>query len=300
MRCHPFLLQEVAAAQDTSDKAVENFDGVLMSHLGYAFTNAARSFFHGITGGLLASVPGDNDTTGYYRRLSVQSASFSFLADVTLLILGGALKRREKLSGRFADAMSYMFLASGALKHFEDSGSPAEDLPLLDWAMQHSIFETQEALDGILRNFPVPFLGGALRLLVFPLGRRQRRPDDRLGHRVADLLIQPGEARDRLTAGIYMSNDPDDITGCLEVALEKAIATEDLRKRLRKSGLEQRADESFEDWLQNRVDAGDITNEEAAELQITHALVRRVIDVDDFDPDEVRGVAAKPHAKAVA
>ncbi len=300
MRCHPYLLQEVSAAQDSSDKATENFDGILMSHLGYAFSNAARSFFHGITLGFFAKTPGDDTTRGYYRRLSVQSASFSFLADVTLLILGGALKRREKLSGRFADAMSYMFLASGALKHFEDCGSPAEDKPLLDWAMQQSTWEIEQALDGILRNFPVPFVGGALRLIVFPLGRRQRRPDDRLGHRVAELLIAPGAARDRLTAGIYVSDDPDDITGCLEFALDKAIATEDLRKRLRKAGLSQRADESFDEWLGARVAASDITDEEASELSETHRLVRRVIDVDDFDPEEVRGIGAKPLSKAVA
>ncbi len=303
MRCHPYLLKEVAAAglmDESKDRAVIEFDELLVKHFGYVAGNKTRAVVYGISGGLLAPAPAGVRMRGYYRRLSQLAAAFAFLSDVSLLILGGDLKRREKLSGRFADALSYLYLGSASLKHFENAGEPVADEPLVHWALQFCLFEIQTALDGILRNFPVPVLGSLLRLAVFPLGRRLRRPDDRLGADVAKLLLEPGDSRDRLTDGIFISDDADDITGCLEFALHKSIETEALRRRLRKSGHQQAATESYQDWLDAMQSAGHIDAGESELLAQTHAAVRRVIDVDDFDPAEIGMVQQAPDSKAVA
>lgn len=303
MRCHPFLLQEVAAAglaDESKERAVKEFDELLVRHIGYVAGNKTRAFVYGISGGLLAPAPAGVSMRRYYRRMSQLSAAFSFVADVSLFILGGDLKRREKLSGRFADALSYLYLGSATLKHFENAGEPAADEPLVHWAMQHCLFEVQTALDGILRNFPVPVLGHLLRPTIFPLGRRLKKPSDRVGAEVAALLLSPGDSRDRLTSGIYITQDPDDITGCLEYALQKSIDSEELRRRLRKGGHGQMAWQDYGTWVEGLLTAELINADEAVLLRETHAAVRRVIDVDDFDPAQMHAGTETIRSREVA
>jgi len=191
------------------------------------------------------------------------------------------------MSGRFADAFSYMFYTSAVLKNFESAGQPRGDLPLVEWSAKYSLYQVQMALDEILRNFPIKWLGVLLRPLIFPLGLSLRPPNDMLCHRVASMLIRPGEARDRLTAGIYISNDPDDITGCLEDALEKVIAAEPLERRLRHEELEQHGLEDYPQWISRLQKSGRLADDEAEVLLQAHAATTRVVMVDDFRPEQL-------------
>ena len=287
MRCHPNLLHEINAAAKHEDGTGAEFDGHLMDHLGYASVNAARAFVFGLSSGTLAKSPaGRGPVTRYYRDFGRYSAAFAFLSDVTLLILGGALKRKEKLSGRFADVLSYLYLGTAVLKHFENANRTPEDLPLVQWSCQFCLYNIQAALDGILRNFPIRFLSVFLRWVVFPVGRRHRYPDDKLGHQVAQILLFPSDARDRLTTGIYLSEDPDDILGCLEDALRKVIMAEPIRRRLRKSGQEIPPRMSYDTWLRELERAGMITPPERETLEHAHAATSKVIAVDDFEPED--------------
>ena len=222
-------------------------------------------------------------TGHYYQLFSRYSASFSFLADVTLLVLGGLLKRKEKLSGRFADALSYLYLGTATLKHFKDAGEPKADLPLVEWSCQHCLFEIQIALDGILRNYPIKPVGWLLRGIIFPLGRRQRRPADALGHKVARLLLAPSDTRDRLTSGMYINQRSDDITGCLEDTLAKVLKAEPILKRVKEKGhrFEARGD-NYAAWINDLVSESVLNQSEADVLIDAQASVTRVIQVDHF------------------
>ncbi|MCB1754381.1 MAG: acyl-CoA dehydrogenase [Gammaproteobacteria bacterium] len=292
MRCHPYLVQEIEAASiEDRRQALDEFDGALMKHISYAVGNGARALFHGITRGRFASSPIDGDMAKYYRRLARMSAAYAFLADSALLFLGGGLKRREKLSGRFADGLTYMYICSAVLKRYEDTGRPAADKPLLEWSARHCLYEIQIALDQILRNFPNVTVGLILRAIVFPLGRRFRTPNDKLGHQVAKLLLEPSEARDRLTSGMYINEDPDDVTGKLEYALKKVIAAEPVEKILRAQKLKQPVGVTLEEWLEELTQQGIINNQEAALYSEAQQATRNVIMVDDF-PRESTQVAA--------
>lgn len=286
MRCHPFLLDEIAAAQnEDEDAARRDFDQALFQHLGYTTRNAARALLYGLSRSALAPAPAVGPTARYYRRLSRMSAAYAFVADVALLLLGGELKRREKLSGRFADGLIHMYVCSAVLKHFEDTGRPADDVPLMEWAVKHCLYQVQMALDEILRNFPSKFVGIVIRwLVVFPLGRRYRYPNDRLGHHVARLLLEPSAARDRLTAGIYVDERPDDFTGCLEYALQMVLRVEPIEDRLRKEGHEQPPGMGWTDWTEQLLHDGAVDADEAQLLNEWRVALRRVIDVDDFAP----------------
>ena len=203
-------------------------------------------------------------------------------------------------AGRFAEAarknlraprdvLSLLYLCSAALKRFEDDGRPAEDLPLLHWAMQDALYHIQQAFDGVIQNFPNVLVRGLLSVLVFPLGQRLLPPSDHLGHQIATLLMQPGAARDRLTAGIYIPDDELDAVGALEAALASTLAHEPLLAELeeaRKAG-KLKAMEELPRIAEAR-DKGIINAEQALQLERDYALRRKVIMVDDFAAEQLQ------------
>jgi acyl-CoA dehydrogenase len=290
IRCHPYLLAEMeaAAAGDTEEARVR-FDAALTAHVGHTLANAIRAFVDGLTGALFAPVPRDAGSLArYYRRLARASAAFAFVADVALLVLGGAMKRREKLSGRLGDVLSHLYFGSAVLKHYDDCGRPATDLPLACWSLEQSLWTIQRRLDDVLANFPVRWLGLLLRVIVFPLGRRQRPPDDALGRKVARLVLHPSSARDRLTQGIYLSSDPNDPVGRLEHALEAVIAAEPIERKLQQGGVRfdyARADEIIASALATQA----IDEQEAGVLRTAARAMRGAIDVDAFGSPKATG-----------
>jgi acyl-CoA dehydrogenase len=293
IRCHPWLMDEITAASlPNEQEALESFDEALMGHVGYAIQNGARSLFHGLTKGYFADSPIDGINAKYYRRLARMSAAYSFLADFAMLFLGGGLKRKEMLSGRFADGLTHMYMASAVLKRFEDTGRPEADQPLLEWSVRHALFETQVALDQILRNFPSTPIGLILRGIVFPLGRRYRTPNDTLTQGCARILLSESEARDRLTSGVYVSDDPTDVTGSIEYALKSVIAANTAERKLKAAKRTIPYDMDYKTWLEQLTSEDVITSEDAELLLIASIATKRVVDVDDFANEMKQGASA--------
>ena len=303
IRCHPYVLKEIRAANNSNlARASVEFDHALMGHIVFSMGNGIRSLLHGLTGGYLASAPGSvgPEVHGYYSQLTRFSAAFALLADISLLVLGGSLKRKERLSARLGDILSMLYLCSATLKRFKDDDRPAADLPLLHWSIQDALYRMQQAFDGLLDNFPGRVFGARLlRFLVFPLGKSFSPPSDELGHKVAKLMLAPGEARDRLTAGIYMPASADEPLNVLEQALQCAVVSEAVETKLRaavKAGrIPAQRDEKITAALKQRV----ITTNELELMGKMDHLRRRVIMVDDFPPDFVRGVQTEPEATIV-
>ena len=287
IRCHPFVLREMAlGTRGDQEQAAEEFDEVLLQHAGFAVGNASRALLLGLSAGRLARTPGNRETRAYYQQLTRLSAAFALLADTSMLLLGGALKRRERLSARLGDALSYLYLGSACLKRFEDDGRPAEDLPLLRWSLSHCMHAIETRLDEILKNFPQPAIAMLLRPAIFPLGRRLRGPDDQTGARVARLLLDPGPALERLVAGAFRSRDPGDAAGAVLEALPRVIAAEPIEARLQKALRSGALDPQPWDELPDLALAqGLITDGEADTLREADAARARVIAVDDFPPD---------------
>jgi acyl-CoA dehydrogenase len=294
IRCHPYVLREMRATQHPDHRmSVAVFDAALFSHLRFIVANFARSLVMGLTGSHFVGVPDGvaPETRRYYQQLTRFSAALAFLADVSMGVLGGQLKRKEKLSARLGDILSYLYLCSATLKRFEDEGRQQADAPLMHWAIWDAMFRAQNAFEGVISNFPNRAIGKLLWAIVFPLGRPYEVPSDRLGHEVARLLIAPSATRDRLTAGMYLPDDVDDPVRELELALEATVAAEPIEDRLRaaiRGGVLSAATEpgSEADVLDRRaVEAGVITSDEARALANHRALVAEVIRVDDFDAD---------------
>ncbi len=287
LRCHPYVLREIAAVREPdAAKASSDFDLALWGHVRFVMANLARAVFHGVTGARFARGAGDVHTARYYRELSRLSAALAFSADVAMLVLGGSLKRREKLSGRLGDVLSQLYLASAVLKRYEDDGRPEADLPFVHWGLQDALNRAEEAFVGLIQNFTSRPMAWLLRLAALPLGRRLRAPDDRLGGQVAQLLLEPSAARDRLTDGMYLYPDEADPVGRLEVALELVASAEAVEAKLRaaaKAGvLHGRSDD---ERRASALTQGVVTPEEGKLLDRFKRVQRDCIMVDDFPHD---------------
>jgi acyl-CoA dehydrogenase len=289
IRCHPHLLKEISAANDSNGaRASAQFDQALVGHVAYTFSNGVRTFLHGLTGGTLASAPGSvaPETQRYYSQLTRFSAAFAFLADISLVTLGGALKRKERISARLGDILSMLYLCSATLKRFEDDGRPPADLPLLHWSIQDALHRMQTAFEGLLDNFPGKAATASfLRFMVFPLGTAFSPPSDKVSHEVARLMLSAGEARDRLTEGIFIPDSADEPLNVLEQALQCAEVCDAVEAKLRaavKTGrIPAEGEEKISAALKQRV----ITSNELELMAGMASLRRRVIMVDDFPPD---------------
>ena len=289
IRCHPFVRAEMEAARDEDrERGLAAFDPLLFRHIGYALSNAARSFVMALTLARFTDVPVSGPTRRYYQHVNRYSASFALAADAAMLTLGGELKRRETLSARLGDMLSYLYLASMVLKHYEDQGRPAEDLPLVEWACRHLLYETQEQLHGLLRNFPNRWVAALLRIAVFPRGRTYSAPSDALGREIAELLIKPTAVRARLADCAYITPEPTNPLGLLQQALEMAERVKPVERKVFDA---RRAGRIRRDDVPGQIDeaerAGIIDAEEAELIRAFDRQVMSLTGVDDFDPSEI-------------
>jgi acyl-CoA dehydrogenase len=291
LRSHPFLYKEVQAAQDSNpERGLMAFDKAFGGHVAYALSNLFGAFFHNVTAGVFGRVPEKAyGTAEWYRQVWRAARNFAFVADLTVAVLGGGLKTKQKITGRLADALSELYLLCCTLKRYEDDGKPANDRLIVAFAAQNALFRYQEAMRGVIENFPVMPVRWLMRVVVFPFGAPYRPAPDWLGHKLAEMVLVPGEVRDRLTRLIYVSNDVNDPTGLLEVTFQKAVAAEVVEKKLDRAvraGKVRRVHGT--DWFGEAVKAGVLTAAEADQLRELETLTAKVIAVDHFDPAEVR------------
>ena len=182
-----------------------------------------------------SEVPLNTPTRRYYQNINRYSAAFALASDFAMLTLGGALKKRELLSARLGDVLSSMYLASAVLKHFENQGRRATDLPLVEWSVHTLMYQAQESLHAFLRNFPNRWIAAMLRFFIFPRGRTYSAPSDEVAAKVVDLVTTPGEARERLSMLAYTTLEPGNPLGLLQEALELTGEVAPLEKRLRQA-----------------------------------------------------------------
>ena len=304
MRCHPFVLRELFAANNPDEEqGLKDFDQAVFAHVGFAISNFFRSAWFSLTGARLASAPFSDETSRYYRAMQQYSSNMAFLSDVAMGVLGGELKRRERVSARLGDILSYLYLASCVLKRFDDDGRKAEDLPLMHWAMQDSLFKLEIALEELLNNFPHTLLGKCLKVIIMPFGKRFERPSDALDHAVAKILQTPCEARTRLGKGQFMSREDGMLMGSLERTLEDVIACEPLHAKVCQAAKQRYPFTNLDVVASKGLELKVISEAQAERLRACEAGRLRTINVDDFDPAELAhteqtsGTKSKPRAR---
>ncbi len=288
VRCHPYILAELQSAQETDPQlSLKKFDQALFGHAGFILSNFVRSLFLGLSGAYLVFAPGTYSKR-YFQLLTRYSAALAFCADIAMITIGADLKRREKLSARLGDILSMLYLGSAILKRHADEDCPTTDKPLVDWTLQTILYNIQQQFSGFLNNMPNRWLARALHFIIFPLGKCRKSPSDKLGQKVAELLINITDSRARLTHGIYISDDQNNPLALLDKTLVKVIAAEPLEKRLHSALRDGHiSGRHLAEQIKAAVSAGVLTEIEAEQLQIADAARKAVIAIDDFAPEEI-------------
>jgi len=286
IRCHPWVQQEMEAAERRDAVA---FDRALFGHVGFVLRSAVRAFALGVSGGRLSRPPVEGAAGRAIQKLDRASAAFALVSDACMATLGGQLKRREKITGRLADALAWMYLTSASVKRFCDDGQPERDRPFFEWAAAHGLAQVDRALAGVLDNLPARPVAWALRPLVFPLGARWKGPDDELGADVARALLDDPRARAALTDDIFLPPRDEPGLGHLEAALDKAVAALEVERKIREAVRRGALDKAPGTELADRaLEAGIITPDERKRIHDADEARTEVIRVDAFSQDEYR------------
>lgn len=295
IRSHPYVLKEIHALEQNDVKA---FDASFWKHIGHVVRNMFRAVGLSLTRGRLAFVPGGGLSTRYLRKIAWASASFAFLADLAMGTLGGDLKRKEKLTGRFADIFSWMYLGSTVIKRYEVEGRRKEDEPFVTWVLEYALHEMQDAFDGLYKNMNVPGLTWLFRGPVAAWSRfnaLSHGPKDYTGHKVAAAIQVPGEQRDRLFDGVFVGTDDTRGVARLERAFEMVVGVDDLERKV-KSAIKARTlpRKPVHELVEEAVAKGVLTDAEGAKLATASAAAMDVIEVDYFSLEEYKRTALSP------
>ena len=294
IRCHPYVLEEMLASAETTRHGLNRFDKALWGHIGFGMSNFIRSLYFGLGGWHFSNTPFKDSTAIYYKQMNRFSANLALLSDVAMATLGGSLKRKQRISARLGDMLSYLFIASATLKRFDDEGRQKDDLPLLHWAMQDTLYRLQESQLALLDNFGT--VGKVMKAIMYPFGRIAKRPSDKLDSKVAKILLEPSATRERLGHGQFLSTEGQ--FGYLEQTLQDIIAAEPLFDKVRKAANDRRMPFMFLDQVAEQGKRlGVLDDDEIDVLRRAEQGRLRVISVDDFAHEDL---IAGRHAREVA
>lgn len=286
-RCHPYVLQELeAAANPNAEEGLQQFDSLLMKHIGFAMGNTFGALWQGLTLGRFNSSPVSGETAKYYKQLSRMSRALALSADFSMLMLGGDLKRKEMLSARLGDVLSHLYIASAVLKFYEDNGRQVADLPFVRYSIERNLFEIGKAFSGFFQNFPSAAVGRLLKTLVFPFGIGYKMPADAVTQDISDALLKPGVIRDRLTHLCFIGEGDDDPTGLMESAFVAVHQAQPVMKKIyaaQKQGTVPRKI-PMEQLIAKALELNVINADEAKQLTRMNELRFASISVDSFKP----------------
>ena len=299
LRAHPFAYAEVRAMEAND---LGGFDKAFWGHIGHIVRNTCRSILLSLSRGYLASTPSCHpQMRRYFRRLKWTSATFAILADVAMGTLGGQLKSKEKITGRFADILAHMYIATAVLRRFEAEGRKEEDLPYVHYNLKHCMAEIQKSFDGIFDNLKIPglrwffkgWLGAWSR--INSLGSQA---SDGWSHAITKLMMTEGGSRDRMIAGSFFPSESlwqTEQAARLERAFKYVHRADAIEKKIRaaiKSG--QLPKKKVHLLFDEALAKGVITNDEHKTVKEADAIRFDAILVDDFSEDQYHGKAKYP------
>jgi acyl-CoA dehydrogenase len=284
IRCHPYLLKEIELLTASETKLPE-LDKIFMSHIGFLVSNLLRCFAYGLSAGkcIVASTT-QKKIRRYERQLTRMSTALSLIADVSLMLLGGSLKRRERISARLGDIMSQLYLASAVIKYCHDNQYPVHDIDYVCWSIQHCLYKIQIAFNELFHNFPNRWIGWCLQWIIFPFGSAYQAPNDYLYKSIIGNMLTPSTLRDRLTSHIYLNQQEDDLGFRLDKALTMIPVIEPLWKKIQhaiqQGNIPKHYD--FESKIRYAQQSNIISQDEAITLTKFEKLKNEIIKVNEF------------------
>ncbi len=291
VRCHPFVYREMQAANHVNEEqGLDEFDSLFFRHVGYGLSNFIRTLSLGLSGGKIAKKPVDGETGRFYQQLTRMSSALALVSDLSMALLGGELKRKERLSARLGDVLSHLYLSSTVLKYYQDNGQQGADLAYVTWTIENNLFLMQTALLDFFDNLQPVWLGKVLRRIIFPYGNAYKRPSDELDHKIVQAMFSSNELRDRLTKNIYIGDQQQPV-GRIEHAFSKVLAASKIAAKLRKGIKEGEVVtcKDLDQTVENAVASGILTQPEAREYLAAEVLRLDAIQVDEYSQDYIKG-----------
>lgn len=285
VRCHPWVQKELAAVEENDLKA---FDHAFWGHVGFVVSTAIQSLIHRLTGSRYGARHFAGSIGRSHQKLTALSSAFALCTDAAMGTLGGALKRKEHLTGRLADALTWMVVGSAALKKFQDEGRPERDRDVVDYLMQICVRETEKAMGGFLDNLPLRPAAWGLKLIGVPGGPRSNGPSDELSAKVCARLLDGGELWHSLTGSVMARPTSSPGLWTLEDALEKVVAAQKDRDALKKavrSGTLAKA--PLPVLIEKGLEKGIIDQEGALRIHSAEQARSEAIAVDHFATGEI-------------
>ena len=285
VRCHPYIFDEMQAVAHDDKRA---FDKALTGHLVFTVSNIVRSLVFGLTKARFVKTP-HTSLAYYYRQLTRMSSALAMTADFTMLILGGNLKRKERLSARLGDILSALYLSSAVLKYHADENSPADDLSHVQWVLETCLAKAQTAFDEFFANFPRRWLATLLHRIIFPVGRAYRGPSDQLAQAMVKDMLHNQTLRQRLTHLCYIGT-VDEPVGRVEQALQALIKAKPALDALKIAMREHRISrhQSLAESIVWAQESGELSEAHIDVLQIYDKVRMDALLVDEFASNTIK------------
>jgi len=284
IRCHPYVLDEIEGAEQGD---VKRFDKGLFGHVGSYVSHIVRSAILAVTCGWAAPVRAPRGAEAHARRLNRYATAFALLSDTAMLTLGGALKIREAVTGRLADALAHLYLASAVLKAYADSDDPAVDRPAFDWAMAYCLYRIEVALSESIANFPNRGAAMLLCALVQPFGLPRRAPSDAGIRALVEGLTRNDALRERLTPDLYRPAPGGEGLSAIQTAVIKSAAARLIEEKIKQAVKGGELDaQPLADLLMAARQAGFISPDEKRMVEEADETRRAAVEVDSFSTEE--------------
>lgn len=280
LRCHPYVAKEIAAMNNNNEiDAIIEFDQLIFKHLGYLINNMVRSLTYGFTGTCLISLKENGFLKTYLKQITRYSRVYAMVVDLVMLSIGGDLKRRELLSARLGDMLSYLYMASAVVKYFQDAGRNPADEPFVEWSIKTCLYEYQQSLQTLLNNLPHKGLAWLIRFMSFPFGFSAAQPLDKTAKNIAKILTTESDLRSRLTQYCYVGKKNEDAVAALEYVFQRTLSAEKIQKKLQKTFKEGTIEQ-----LELALESGLITQNERNQMRDLYLLREDIIQVDTLLP----------------
>ncbi|APC96271.1 acyl-CoA dehydrogenase [Francisella frigiditurris] len=284
MRCHPYIRSEAESLMNPNEEEGKKaFNDLMKKHITYMFSNGGRTLWYGLTGGITATGY-KSKFNRYYKYITHMSTAFSYINDLSLVVLGGGLKRKERLSARLGDVMSYLYMACAVLKYYKDSGEPESDDLFVQWSLQYCLYNAQQAMLDLFRNFPNRLLALKMKLFVFPYGKKFRKPSDELEAKICKELVTNGSTRNWMKTKCYIPNDDNDPVGRVENAYLTALEANSIKHKIIEAIKNNKLPKAnWSSLVDQAVEQNIISTEESVKVKEMLRKVNEVIQTDEFD-----------------
>lgn len=274
IKSHPYIHSQIEAINKDDYKG---FDKAFLSHVGLVINLFCKSIVYYFTRGYFINVKGD--LKRYKQKLNWSSVSFALLSNFALLILGPALKKRENISARFGDMLSYYYLSLATIREYENNYDPNHKA-IVDYICKNNLFEIQKAKEDIMLNLPLfKYL-----LVITRINPLSSKPLDALNKKIVDTTINNIM---QLTKNIFIAKDKKDRLNVIKQAVDENEKTKECFEKIKKA-IKQKTikKDSFKNMLKEASSKNIISKEEKNQLKNSYKLKQEVISVDSYDLKE--------------